>query len=161
MCIRDSNEEAVKKGDLRGDLMVRNLWRNGTSCVLDVRMCDTDAKSYRSRDPHKVLLSHEREKKKKYLDTCAETRRDFTPFVLSVDGMFGEEAKNVIKRLAALLSEKWSRPYSTVCGYLNTRFSIAAVRATHMCLRGSRIPADMMSTRIPQWEDGAGLKLWR
>ena len=90
-----------------------------------------------------------------------QMRRDFTPFVLSVDGLFGKEAKNVIKRLAAVLSEKWTRPYSSVCGYLNTRFSIAAVRATHMCLRGSRIPADKMSTRIPQWEDGAGLNLWR
>ena len=116
----NQNEEAVTTGELRGDLLVRNLWRNGTSCVIDVRMSDTDAKSYRTKDPHQVLKTQENEKKKKYLETCVQMRRDFTPFVLSVDGLFGEEAKNVIKRLAAVLSEKWTRPYSSVCGYLNT-----------------------------------------
>ena len=160
-CADDPTPEVTTKAeDLRGDLLVRNMWRNGTSCILDVRMTDTDAKSYRGRNPHRVIESQEREKKKKHLELCLEQRRDFTPFVVSVDGLFGKEAKAVIRRLASLLSEKWSRPYSQVCGYLKTRFSITAVRATHLCLRGSRIPADTISNRIPQWEDGAGLRLW-
>ncbi len=38
---------------------------------------------------------------------------------------------------------------------------IAIVRATHLCLRGSRIPTSQMSDRRPQWEGNAGLGLFR
>jgi hypothetical protein len=39
-------------------------------------------------------------------------------------------------------------------------FDIAIVRATHLCLRDSRIPTSRMS-RLPQWEDTAGLSFFR
>jgi hypothetical protein len=59
----------------------------GTDCILDVRVTDTDSKSYCKRTPSKVLESQEKEKKRKYLGACLENRRHFTPFVLSVDGL--------------------------------------------------------------------------
>ena len=123
-------------------------------------MTDLDAKSNKSRNPDKVLAAHEREKKKKYLEPCLEQRRHFSPFVVSTDGLFGKEAKIVLKRLALMLTEKWGKPYSEVCGYVNARMSIAIVRATHLCVRGSRIPTSKMSKRLPQWEDQAGLSLF-
>jgi hypothetical protein len=43
----------------------------------------------------------------------------------------------------------------------NARMSIAMVRATHLCLWGSRIPTSQMSNRRPQWEDKAGLGLFQ
>jgi hypothetical protein len=70
-----------------------------------------------------------------------ENRRHFTPFVLSVVGLLGREAKTFAKRLAVKLAGKWQKPYSQVCGYVKARLSIAAVRATHLFLRGSRVPA--------------------
>ena len=145
----------------RGNVLIRGgLWTKGTDCILDVRMTDLDAKSNRSRSPDKVLAAHEREKKKKYLGPCLEQRRHFSPFVVSTDGLLGKEAKVVLKRLALMLTEKWSKPYSEVCGYVNARMSIAIVRATHLCVRGSRIPTSKMSKRLPQWEDQAGLSLF-
>jgi hypothetical protein len=75
--------------------------------------------------------------------------------------MMGREASTFAKRLSAKLAEKWQKPYSQVCGYVNVRLSIATVRATHLCLRGSRVPAHNISIRRPQWEDGAGLALFR
>jgi hypothetical protein len=95
---------------------------------------DTDAPSYRTRDPASVLKSQEKEKKWKYLEACLEERRHFTPFVVSTDGMMGREANMFAKRLSAKLAKKWQKPYSQVCGYVNTRLSIAIVRATHLCL---------------------------
>jgi hypothetical protein len=129
---------------------------------VDVRVTDTDAKSYRHRDPAKVLISQqEKEKKRKYLEPCLEQRRHFTPFVCSTDGMLGHEASTFAKRLAAKLANKWQRTYSQVCGYyVKARLSIAIVRTTHLCLRGSRIPTHQISTRCPLWEDGAGLALF-
>ncbi len=81
--------------------------------------------------------------------------------MVSTDGLLGKEAKTLLKKLSSVLSEKWGKSYSEVCGYVNARMSIAIVRATHLCLRGSRVPASRMSNRRPQWEDKAGLSLFR
>ncbi len=53
--------------DDQGDLLIHGLWSCGTDCILDVHITDTDAKTYQSKDPMKVLASHE---KKKYLAPC-------------------------------------------------------------------------------------------
>jgi hypothetical protein len=82
-------------------------------------------------------------------------------YLIHTDGLIGKELKTLLKKLSSLLAEKWEKPYSVVCGYLNAQMSIAIVRATHLCLRGSRIPTSQMSNRRPQWEDRAGLGLFR
>jgi hypothetical protein len=153
------DDDQAPSEDERGDLSIRGFWEKGTYCIIDVRVTDTDQKSYRKRDPSKVLESQEKEKKKKYLSSCLENRRHFTPFVVSADGMLGREATIFSKRLAAKLAAKWSRSYSEVCGYVRSRLSIAIVRATHLCIRGSRVPMHRISNRRPQWEDGSGLSL--
>ena len=51
----------------------------------NLRITDTDARSYRKRDFGKVLLQHKKEKKDKYLRTCLELRKDFMPMVHLVD----------------------------------------------------------------------------
>jgi hypothetical protein len=108
-----------------------------------------------------VLEGHEREKKKKYIEACLEQRRHFSPFVASTDGLLGKESRTLLKKLSVLLAEKWEKPYSEICGYVNARMSIAMVRATHLCLRSSRIPTSQMSNLRPQWEDKAGLGLFQ
>ena len=92
--------------DDRGDLLVRGFWTRGTDVIVDVRVTDTDAATYRSLLPSKVLEKQEREKKKKYLEPCLQARRHFTPFVVSADGLKGREAAVFMKRIAALLSKK-------------------------------------------------------
>jgi hypothetical protein len=77
-----------------------------------MRITDTDARSYRKKDFGKVLLQHEKEKKDKYLWTCLELRKDFTPMVYLVDGIARHEAWNAEKRLATHLASKWNRGYS-------------------------------------------------
>ena len=161
-----SQENSVKRlyrnnaNEDRGDILIRGLWANGTDCIIDVRITDVDAKSQRSRPSHKVLDAHEKEKKKKYLGACLEQRRHFSPFVVSTDGLIGKESRTLLNTLSAALALKWEKPYSEICGYVNARMSIAIVRATHLCLRGSRIPTSKMSNRRPQWEDQAGLGLF-
>jgi hypothetical protein len=147
--------------DERGHLLIRGFWARRTDVIVDVRMTNTDAKSYWSRDPHKVLAAQENEKKKKYQQACLEQqRRHFTPFVVSTDGLIGREAGELLKRLSLQLANKWACPYSVARGFINARMSIATVRATHLCLRGSRVPLSQISCR-PLWEDRAGLGLFR
>ena len=160
-CPAEEEEKDDGGTEEKGDLLIRDLWKRGTDCILDMRVVNTDSPSYGLRDPEAVLRSAERAKKRKYLQACLDQRRHFTPFVCSVDGLVADEAKAVMKRLAGRLASRWSQPYSQVCGFLNARVAVALVRATHRTLRGSRVPASRISVRRPQWEDGAGLHLFR
>ena len=115
---------------------------------------------YEVGNPHcsRIYYYKKAQFQRKYCKPCENQRRHFIPFVVSTDGMFGFEAQAFLKRLAKLLAEEWEKPYSTVRGFINARMSIALVRATNRCIRGSRIPASNMSNRF-RWEGGAGLGL--
>ena len=141
--------------DLRGDLLIYDLWQIGTTGIVDVRVTDTDAASYKKREPMKVLTSAEKEKKRKYLKRCLDNRRHFSPFVVSPDGLIGKEASMLLKRIAYKWSAKLDRPYSVISGVVNARMSIAIIRASHRTLRGSRVPAGRISRTRPVIEDGA------
>ena len=107
------------------------------------------------------MSRQENEKKKKYLDACLEQRRHFSPYVCDTYGLLGDEATAVNKNLAKKLATKWNSPYSVTCGFVNARISIAILRATHLCLRGSRVPFRHNSTKWASWDDGAGLGLFK
>jgi hypothetical protein len=114
-------------------LLIHGFWSHGMDTIVDVCLTDTDAKSYRSRNPHKVLAMQEFEKKKKYLKACLEQHKHFTPFVVSTDGLISQEqVGKLLKRPSLQLADKWAHPYSVVCGFIYTRMSIAIVRATHI-----------------------------
>ena len=147
--------------DLRGDLLIKNLWDRNMDAILDICVVDTDANSHITRDPAKVLEGYEKLKIRKYAAACKAQRRTFTPFVVSVDGLLGRQAKTFLQRLSGLLAKKWERPYATVCGYVRASISFAIMRATHRCIRGSRIPVTRVSTPLPQWEDQAGLGFYQ
>jgi len=122
----------------RGDAGVHGFWKPGCLCIFDIRITDTDARSYRHKHPKQVLETHEKEKKDKYLARCHELRKDFTPLVYSVDGMAGREARMAEKRLASGLADKWQRPYSQMANYVRRRMRIAIARSNSLLIRGSR-----------------------
>ena len=126
-----------------------------------MRVVNTDANSYWEKSPERCLEEAERIKKKMYLEACLQQRRHFSPFVASVDGLLGVEATDTLKRIASRLTSKWKQPYLKTFGYVKSRIAITLVRATHRCIQGSRVPAHKISMQIPQWEDGAGLALFR
>ena len=143
----------------RGDVAAVSFWSHGTTAIFEIRITDTDRPTYCKRDPVKVLAAHEKEKKDRYLEACLARHRQFTPLVFSVDGLRGAEAAAAEKRLASLLSAKWNKSYSDVCGFVRSRLSIALVRMLSLCLRGARDPTARASH--PVWENGAGLGLYR
>lgn len=145
--------------ELRGDIGVAGFWRRGTMTVFDVRVTDTDSPSVRTQDPVKILRRHETEKKTKYGAACEARRKHFTPLVFSVDGLQGVEAKAASQRLASLLSTKWSRTYSEVCGYVRSRLSVALARSASRCLRADRRP--IIRLPVSPWASGSGLALYR
>ena len=158
--VQDNNQPGDSTDDeKRGDLLVRGLWEKAKHCVIDVRITDINQPYQINKNPHKLLKDHENKKKKKYLDACLKQRRNFSPFVISTDGLMGKEADLLLRQIAQKLALKWHLPYSQVVNYVRTRISIAVTRATHLCIRGSRIPAPNISNKYPSWEDGAGVHL--
>jgi hypothetical protein len=144
---------------IRGDVAAHGFWKKATTAIFDIRITDTDAATARSQAPAKILARHEKEKKDKYLASCLERRRHFTPLVFSVDGLRGTEAGTAEKRVSSLLAEKWKRNYSEVCGFVRSRLSIALVRSASLCLRGARDPTARAT--LVAMTDGASLGLYR
>ena len=108
----------------RGDAGVHGFWQWQRTAIFDVRIMDTDARSARGRDYTKVLAAHEKEKKTKYLQSCLQMRKDFTPLVYSVDGIAGWEAHNAERKLASHLAAKWGRKYSEMVYYVRVRMAL-------------------------------------
>jgi hypothetical protein len=123
---------------LVADLGVRGVWQPQDLTLLDIRVIDTDAQSYVPRPVNACLTSAENQKKTKYSSACEERHVSFTPFVTSIDGALGPEAKSFMRRLDEKLATKWKMPYSRVVSWTRTRLSFAILRATSHCLRGTR-----------------------
>jgi hypothetical protein len=119
----------------------------------------TDAPINQMTDPIKVLAAVQHLKKKKYLQPCLDQRHHLTPFTVSVDGLIGKEANTVLKVLAVRTTTKAGKMYANIIGYTRACLSIAIVRATHVCLRGSIVLTSGMSNIRPHWEDTAGMTL--
>ena len=62
-----NNPDTMKQ---KGDLLIRELWNNGTDSVHGIRIVNTDAKSYLVKTPEKCLHDAARAKKNRYLEAC-------------------------------------------------------------------------------------------
>ena len=134
-------EPVVREGDpgLRLDLGIQGVWQPQVEALFDIRVIDTDAPSYRRWSPISVLDSGAVEKKRVYCSVVEDRRGNFTPFVLSVDGLLQREASHFVKRLSASLASRWEKPFSDVLTFVRSRLLFASVRSASMCLRGSRV----------------------
>ena len=137
---------------LIADLCVWGVWLPQAEALFDIRMIDTDAQSYLGWSPTQVISVAENEKKRKYLDAAAACRAHFTPLCFSVDGVAGSEAASFLKRLAYCLSACWERSYADIMYWIRARLSFAILRATVLCVRGSRT-----RWRCLGLEDGASI----
>ncbi|MEJ2330924.1 MAG: hypothetical protein P8Z33_13945, partial [Gammaproteobacteria bacterium] len=157
----DADQGCTSRGpsiglDARGDKGVEGFWAHRTTCIFDIRITNTESRRHRGASPASILAKEERQKKDKYLDTCLEHCRHFTPLIYSVDGMAGLETQAAEKRLASLLARKWTRAYSEMVGFVRARLALAVVRANTLLIRGTRRRG---RTLRPIFDDGAGISL--
>ncbi len=151
-----TREPVIKQAEgnepgLKADLLIRGVWNPQETASFDIRVTDTDAKSYQSRPVAAVLQSCELEKKQKYGPACSERHITFTPLVCSVDGVLGKEFQFFLKKLSDMLALKFRKSQAVIMGWIRTRLIFAIQRATNLCIRGSR----SRPYAIP-FEDGAG-----
>ena len=152
--VREAGEQGNQSG-LVCDLAVRGVWQPQTEALFDFRVCNADAQSYVNRPVSSVLDSLAKSKKAKHEQACWERRMDFTPFIVSTDGVIHREGEHFMKRLASRLSARWSKPYSITMSFVRTQVSLAILRATNHCLRGAR--RKMAPLHL---EDGAAVRLF-
>ena len=139
---------------LIADLGTRGVWEPQAMVLFDIRVVDTDVKSYLSHSPVAVLASAEAEKKRKYSDACTERHATFTPLCFSVDGLVGDEVACFLKYLGRSLSLTWEHHYGEIIRWLRACLAFALVWATNVCIRGSRTKWQSLGL-----EDGAAVHI--
>lgn len=105
----------------------------------DVRVFNPLVRSNHATSIESVYSKHEQEKRRRYEERVREVENsNFSPFVMSCTGGYGQAAALTIKRLASLLAEKRQTPYSTMIAWLRTQFCFSMLRSCIMSLRGAR-----------------------
>ncbi|KAL7474526.1 hypothetical protein ACHAW6_000505 [Cyclotella cf. meneghiniana] len=132
------NQTNTLGDEARGDVLAHSFWNRGRGTVFNVRICDTNSRSYGNTSSSKILERHAKEKKDKYETACLDRRWDFTPLVYSVDGMASKDAQTAEQCIAWLLMKKWSRTYSDMASFIRTRMSLAIVRSNTLLHHGDR-----------------------
>ena len=95
------------------------------------------------------------------LDAFLQQKQNFSTFVVSVDRLLCTKAEAILKCLTSCLTNKWRKPYSRTYGYVGSKIVITMVRSTQCCIRGYWETVIRISVQRHQWEDGAGLKIYR
>ena len=108
-----------------------------TAIVSDEARLDVRARGFWRQK--QILNKHEQEKKRNYNRRVIEEEHGtFTPLILTTTGVMGHECSQFHKALAEKISNKKGEKYEDVIRYIRLRLSFLVVRATLLCLRGSR-----------------------
>ena len=85
-----------------------------------------------------ALLSRcENIKKDRHSKHCHNQQNQFSPFVLSVDGMLGMEALVLMSQLSQFMAEKMEEPLLQVQGWVNGQIVIDIARSYSQMIRGA------------------------
>ena len=88
---------------------------------------------------------------KLYVEFCPQKRQNIYPFILSMDVLLSTEAEATLKLLVGCFVDKWWRPYSCTCIYVNSRVLISLVVVTRYFIHGFQVPTSHTSVKHPHW----------
>ena len=136
------NVKGAEKGDkARMDVTALGFWGAWRRAFFDIRVFDPFAPSYAKKSLSSLFQTHEKEKKKKYGERIREIEKSsFTPLIFTVSGGCGKECDAVLKKVAAMISEKTTNPHSIVMSWIRTEINFTLLRSCIVCLRGWRKP---------------------
>ena len=107
--------------------MIRSLWDRQFNAIIDVKLGDTDADTYKYDSMASLLYRWEKINKYKHSKHCHD-QQIFFLFCLLVYGMLGNESLVVISQLSLGMAEKRKKPLSQVQGQVNGHIAIAVAR---------------------------------
>ena len=127
--------------EARLDIRARSFWRRGQDAFFDIRITHVNAASHRHLGTETIFLRQEQEKKRAYNQRVMDVEQGtFTPLVIGTNGGMGQECHKFMTNLADQLARKQNEKYSQVIGWLRTKLSFEVLRASLLCVRGSRRP---------------------
>ena len=130
---------AIVTDDARLDVRARGFWRQGQNAFFDVCVTNPDCDSQISTSMKSVLRKHETKKKRQYNRRVMEVEHGtLTPLIFTTSGVMGHECQKYHKSLADKLCNKRGEEYSDVMRYIRVKISFLVLKATLLCLRGSR-----------------------
>ena len=104
--------------------------------MVDVRVFNPFAPSNSNSTLDSCHTKHQREKIRAYGRPVREVEHaNFVPLVMSATGGLAKQATNFYKRLASLLADKWTQPYSTTLYWLRCSLSFSLLRSAIQCIR--------------------------
>jgi hypothetical protein len=125
--------------EARLDVRAKGFWRQGQNAYFDVRVTNPECDSHRALTVKAVLEKNEKEKKRQYNQRVIDVEHGtFTPLVFSASGAMGHECLKYHKSLAERISRKRGDQYADVMRYIRVRISYLVLKATLLCLRGSK-----------------------
>ena len=131
---------ANKEDEARLDIRARGFWDSETGrndAFFDVRVFP-GAPSYQNQSLSSLYRQHECKKRLAYGRRVLDVERGtFTPLVFTSGGGISKETTTAMKRLAHLVSDKRTEPYSIVMGWLRCKATFSSLRSALACLRGS------------------------
>ena len=123
--------------------MIQGLWDRQVNVIIDARLGDAGADTYKYKPMTSLLARWEKIKKDKHSKNCHDQRKHFSPFVLLVDGMIGREDLVIISQLSRVMSEKSEETILQVRGWVNRRIAIAVARSYSWMILRARLPSPL------------------
>ena len=134
-----SMKTANLRDDARLDIRTRGFWRAGQNAFFDVRVTNAESNSQANASVQSILRTHEQNKKREYNQRVIEIEHGtFTPLIFTTSGAMGHECSKYHKTLAEKMSKKTGEKYEDIMRYIRVKISFLVVKATLLCLRGSR-----------------------
>ena len=87
-------------------MLIRGLWDLQVEAIIEVKLGDADADSYKYEPMEELLARRETIKKDKHGKHCHHHQKQFSMFVLSVDVILGREDQVVLLQLSRLMAAK-------------------------------------------------------
>ena len=130
-----SGATANRESGARLDIIADGFWGlSRERTYFDVRVFNPYAISNRQSSLSTTYRTHEREKKRQYLQRIRDVEHSsFSPLVFSSTGGMAKEASVFYKRLASLLSELHEQAYSTTMAWLRCVLSFSLLQSSILC----------------------------
>ena len=123
----------------RLDASGRGVYIKGNRAFFDVRVFNPLARVYSNCTLKAMHKMNEDSKKREYGERVVMVEHGtFTPLVFSTFGGMSVECTSFYNRMAEKIAEKRNIAHSKAKSWLRTKLSFCVLRATNLCLRGSR-----------------------
>ena len=99
---------AAAESKHKGDLLIQDMWKKRTECIINMGVVNTDYASYIHKTPEKSFF-FQSEKLSIWM-SVSNNVIDPPTFVVSVNGFMGTEVEDTMKHLVIFLTAKWRQP---------------------------------------------------